>query len=89
MPDRSPRTMTEPDKRGRHSTAIRFDADVYDRLTAESEARMVSINWIVNRLVAEGLERIVPVEDMRLTVDSGHAEMPPKPDQNGSQDPTP
>lgn len=61
------RTVTDPDKRGRHSTAIRFDPDVYERVAAEAEARTVSINWIVNRLVVEGLERIVPVEDMWLT----------------------
>ena len=80
------RTVNDPDKRGRHSTAIRFDPDVYDRLAAESEARMVSINWIVNRLVAEGLERIVPVEDMRLTLDSGQPITPPQQGDNGSQE---
>lgn len=67
MGDRVPRAVRDPDRRGRHSTAIRFDAEVYERLVSESEARMVSINWIVNRLVAEGMERMVPVDEMRLT----------------------
>lgn len=52
----------------RHNTAIRFDPDVYERLLAESLIREVSVNWIVNRLVREGLTRMVPADEMRLTV---------------------
>ena len=87
MTDGPARTMRDPDKRGRHSTAIRFDPDVYDRLVAESEARMASINWVVNRLVAEGLDRIIPVEDMRLTA-APRDHQNPKKDQTIDPDET-
>lgn len=31
---------------------------------------MVSVNWIVNRLVREGLDRIVPLDEFKLTRDA-------------------
>lgn len=50
----------------RRTTQIRFDADVYERLVVESKARTVSVNWIVNRLIRESLDRLIPVEEVRL-----------------------
>lgn len=57
-----------PRDAGRHSTSIRFDNDVYHQLLEESEDRDLSINWIVNRLVREGLTRLVPNGKMALTL---------------------
>lgn len=54
-------------KERRRGTCIRFDRDVHDRLVIEAETRMVSITWIVNQLVREGLERIVPADEFVLT----------------------
>lgn len=51
----------------RHAMAVRFDADVHERLVIESKARMVSRNWIINRLVREGLDRLIPADEVRLT----------------------
>lgn len=53
--------------RSRTTTAVRFDADLHARVMAEAEARDVSMNWIINRLVREGLERMVPLTELRLT----------------------
>jgi hypothetical protein len=54
----------------RKARGIRFDPDVDDRLEREAEERMVSVNWIVNRLVREGLDRIVPLDEFKLTRDA-------------------
>lgn len=59
------RPRREPD--GRLNTSIRFDPALHERLLAEAAARQVSVNWMVTRLVAEGLDRLIPVEEMRLT----------------------
>lgn len=49
------------------ATAIRFAPDLHGRLLTESTARDVSVNWLVNRLCAEALDRLVPIESFRLT----------------------
>lgn len=51
----------------RRPTQVRFDADLHERLDTEAKARMVSVSWLVNRLVRESLDRLVPVEEYRLT----------------------
>lgn len=51
----------------RTSTGVRFDPDVHERLVAAAEDRSVTINWLVNRLVREGLDRLIPVEEIRWT----------------------
>lgn len=54
--------------KARTATAIRFTPGVYDRLSSEAAARSVSINWLVDRLCAEGMERMIPLCDWgRLT----------------------
>lgn len=42
----------------RVATAIRFEADVREALEETAEELGVSINWLVTRLVREGLDRI-------------------------------
>jgi predicted HicB family RNase H-like nuclease len=41
--------------------SITFWDEVNDRLIAEAEARRVSVNWLVNQILKEGLERLEPV----------------------------
>ncbi len=50
----------------RVTTAIRFHPEVHERLHAEADAREVSLNWLVNRIISEGLERLVPLDEIRL-----------------------
>lgn len=54
--------------KARTSTALRLTPEVHQRLIEEAEARGVSLNWLVDRLLAEAVERLVPVEEgWRLT----------------------
>lgn len=46
---------------------LRIDADVARRLAEEAEARTLSINFLAGRLLAEGLERLIPVDELTLT----------------------
>jgi len=59
------RPKTTPD--GRVNTGCRFDPDLHAALQVAASDREVSFNWIVNRLCREGLERLIPVDEMRLT----------------------
>ena len=44
---------------------IQFDEGVYSELTGAAKERGVSINWMVNKLCEEGLNRLEP--DLRVT----------------------
>lgn len=51
----------------RTASAIRFSPELHDRLQAAAEERDVSVNWLVNRAVADFLERLIPVDEWRIT----------------------
>lgn len=51
----------------RIGTALRIDRDLHERIAAEADARGVSANWLIVRLVAEGLDRLIPVDELRMT----------------------
>lgn len=51
----------------RSATAIRFPTDLLERLHVESDARGVSVNWLVNRAVERFLADLLPVDEMILT----------------------
>ena len=51
----------------RKNTAIRFDPALYERLIVEADARDVSVNWLVNRMLSEALARLRPADEFRLT----------------------
>lgn len=64
----------------RMSTQIRMGRDLHGRIQAEADAREVSVNWLVCRLLSEGLDSLRPVAEMRLTRD-------PVGGQSGSEGP--
>lgn len=51
----------------RSATAIRFPTDMLARLHVESDARGVSVNWLVNRAVERFLDDLLPVDQIVLT----------------------
>lgn len=51
----------------RRATAIRFDKELHDRLVVAASERQVSLNLLVNRAVAEFLDNLLPVEEVRWT----------------------
>lgn len=59
------RPKREPD--GRINTGLRFDPDLHASILAAATEREVSFNWLVSRLCAEGMERLIPASEMRLT----------------------
>lgn len=46
---------------------VRIPEDLGQRLRTEADARGVTVTWMVKRLLSEGLERIEPASDFRLT----------------------
>lgn len=51
----------------RVSTSIRFDRNLHERLLAAATEREISVNWLVNRAVADFLERLLPPDEIRWT----------------------
>lgn len=51
----------------RSATAIRFDVDLHQRLAIAAEEREVSVNFLVNKAVAEFLDRLIPADEIRWT----------------------
>jgi predicted transcriptional regulator len=49
------------------TTAVRFPKETHTRLTQAAEERDLSVNWMVNRAVEDFLDRLIPVEELRLT----------------------
>ncbi len=46
---------------------LRLPADLHARLIAEADDRDVAANWLACRLLAEGLDRLIPAAEMTLT----------------------
>ena len=53
----------------RTATAIRFDPELHAELTQAAKDRDVSVNFLVNKAVADFLPRLIPVEEMQWTRD--------------------
>lgn len=46
---------------------LRLSAELRERVVAEAEARGVEARWLVNQLITEGLDNLLPAEQFRLT----------------------
>jgi len=51
----------------RVSTTVRLDAQMLQRVDAAAEERGVGRNWLIEHFIADGMERLIPVEELRLT----------------------
>lgn len=51
----------------RTATAIRFDPELLKRLHSAADERDLSVNYLVTKAVEEFLERLIPVEELKLT----------------------
>jgi hypothetical protein len=40
---------------------------LYDRLKAAADERNVGMNWLMVKLLQEGADRLIPVDELRLT----------------------
>lgn len=61
------RPRSEP--KNRTATAIRLRPELHAGLAKAAEEREVSINWLINRAVADFLPRLLPVDEIRWTRD--------------------
>lgn len=50
----------------RVSTTLRLDRGLLDKIQAAADARDVGRNWLLSRLIEEGFDRLVPVEELTL-----------------------
>lgn len=48
-------------------TMVRLPEHLHERIVLEAAARERSIAWMVSKLVEEGLERLIPVDEVSLT----------------------
>lgn len=46
---------------------LRLPIELHDQLAAAAAERGVTLNWLVVRLCREGMERLKPLSDFRLT----------------------
>lgn len=61
----------------RRSVSIRLEANLADRLSAAAEERVVSVSWLASRLLAEGIDRLIPADELRLTTTQPDPEREP------------
>lgn len=47
--------------------SVRFTPAIAERLRAESEARDLSVSWLVDKACREFLDRLIPVDEFTLT----------------------
>jgi HicB family len=59
-------------------TAIRFRPELHEALATAAREREVSINWLVNRAVADFLPRLVPVDEIEWTREPSKPPTPTK-----------
>lgn len=59
--------MTAPRTDGWTQTSIRFRPGVHERLVIAAAERDVSVSWLVGKGVEEFLDRLIPVDELRLT----------------------
>lgn len=60
-------SMPRADRYGRIQVAIRIDPELWDRLSAEADARVLSRNFLIERLLAESIDRLLPVGEFFMT----------------------
>lgn len=65
--ERRSRNAAELRAAGLSQLGLRLDADLVERLRQEAEDRDVSVNWLVGKLLAEGLERLIPADEVQWT----------------------
>ncbi len=53
----------------RVQTQVRIPVSIYERLEAEADQRSLSINFLMEKAVEDLLDRLIPVEELRLTRD--------------------
>lgn len=53
----------------RTSTGVRLPDDLHERLIAAATERDVSANFLVGKAVAQFLDRLIPVDEMKWTRD--------------------
>lgn len=57
----------EPPGKERRSFSYRFPTELGERLQTEAEARGVPMNWLVEKLLGEGLDNLRPASEFTLT----------------------
>lgn len=55
--------------KGQARLMLRIDATLAERLRAEADDRDVSVNWLCTKLLQEGLERLIPANELRWVRD--------------------
>ena len=52
---------------GKSATAIRFPEELHERLRTAADERHYSINFMVVKAVEDFLDRLIPVDELKLT----------------------
>ena len=60
--------MSRPREHGERSqTIVRLPVELHERLMAESEDRDLAANVLMTKFIADGLDRLVPVDELLRT----------------------
>lgn len=65
----APKKRGRPSAGPRTSTAIRLTDELHERLRVAADERDLSMNWLVNRAVTYYLDRLIPVDELKITRD--------------------
>ena len=55
------------DDKGRIHLTIRISPELHERVKQAADDRLVSTNLLLTKLIEDGMERLIPVDEIRLT----------------------
>lgn len=67
--ERRSRNAAELRAAGLEQLGLRLDAALVQRLRQEAEDRDVPMNWLCGKLLAEGIDRLIPANEVQWTRD--------------------
>lgn len=47
--------------------SLRIPTDLHERLVGAAEERLVSVNWLAAKAISDFIDRLIPVDELRLT----------------------
>lgn len=54
-----------------YQPSVRLPPELMKRLEDAAQERMVSRNWLATRLLEEGLDRLIPLDEIRVLLSGG------------------
>jgi hypothetical protein len=68
--------MTRPTvyEESRVATNLRLPRSLHEKVKAAAQERGVAVNWLLTRLIMDGMDRLIPVDELTLVRPLGKQE---------------